>query len=184
MGMGTLFAFIAYFGGNAWVLSVLGFFLALLLLLEYERKVHPGLYGWISVRSHGIFKEYTGFLLTDTYFVLSAFLVFALFPLSVGLAALLFSTYGDALSTIVGVKFGRHRIFRQKSFEGFLSFLAGAFVIAFLVSVLPRHQLPFALGLSGALIAGLTELLSVPPDDNFSVTVFSGLAMFLASWFA
>jgi len=183
LGMGTLFAFIAYSGGTARVLSVLGFFLALLILLEYERRMHPGLYRWIAARSRGIFKEYTGFLLTDTYFVLSAFLVFAFFPLPVGLAALLFSTYGDALSTIIGVKFGYHRVFRQKSLEGFLSFLAGAFVVAFLVSVLPRHQLPFAVGLSGALAAGLSELFSVPPDDNFSVTVLSGLAMFLTSYF-
>ena len=181
--MGTLFAFIAYFGGTAWVLSVLGFFLALLILLEYEWRMHPGFYGWLTVHGRGIFKDKTGFLLTDTYFALSAFLAFSFFPLPVGLAALLFSTYGDALSAVIGVNFGRHLIFRCKSLEGFLSFLASAFVIAFLVSILPRHQLPFVIGLSGALIAGLTELFSVPPDDNFSVTIFSGLAMFLASRF-
>ncbi|MFH2067905.1 MAG: hypothetical protein ABII89_00355 [Candidatus Omnitrophota bacterium] len=183
MGMGTLFAFIAYFGGITWVLSVLGFCLALLILLEYERRMHPGLYRWIAGRSRGIFKNYAGFLLTDTYFVLSVFLVFCFFPLPIGLAALLFLTYGDAFSTVIGVKFGRHRIFRRKSLEGFLSFLSSASVIALLVSILPRHQLPFAIGLSGALIAGLTELFSVPPDDNFSVTLLSGLTMFLASRF-
>ena len=183
VGIGTLFAFIAYFGGTVWVLSVLGFFLALLILWEYERRIHQGLYGWIAGRSRGIFKDYTGLFLPDTYFVLSVFLVFCSLPLPISLAALLFLTYGDALSTIIGVKFGRCRIFRQKSLEGFLAFLSGAFVIAFLVSILPRHQLAFAIGFSGAIIAGLTELFSVPPDDNFSVTIFSGLAMFLVSRF-
>ena len=183
VGMGTLFALIAYFGGTTWVLSALGFCLALLILLEYERRIHPGLYGWIADRSRGIFKDYTGFFLPDTYFVLSAFLVFYFLPLPIGLAALLFLTYGDALSTIIGVNFGRCRIFRQKSLEGFLAFLSSAFVIAFLVSILPRYQLPFVIGFSGAVIAGLTELFSVPPDDNFSVTIFSGLAMFLLSRF-
>ena len=183
MGMGTLFAFIVYFGGITWVLSVLGFFLALLILWEYKRRTHPGLYGWIAGHSRGILKDYTGFFLPETYFVLSVLLVFCFLPLSIGLATLLFLTYGDALSAIIGVNFGRHRIFRQKSLEGFLAFLSGAFVIAFLVSILPRYQLPFVIGFSGAVIAGLTEFFSVPPDDNFSVTIFSGLAMFLVSHF-
>jgi dolichol kinase len=182
-GMGTLFAFIAYFGGTARVLFVLGLFLALLILFEYERRIYPGLYGWITGHSRGILKNYTGFFLPETYFVLSVFLVFYFLPAAIGLTALLFLTYGDALSTIIGVKFGRWIIFRQKSFEGFLAFLSGAFVIAFLVSILPRYHLPCAVGFSGALIAGLTELFSVPPDDNFSVTIFSGLAMFLISCF-
>ena len=181
--MGTLFALIAYFGGRIWELVALGFFLALLFLFEYERRIHPGLYGWIVGHSRGIFKDNTGLLLPDTYFVFSAFLVFCFLPLPIGLAALLFLTYGDALSTIIGVNFGRCKIFRQKSFEGFLAFLSGAFVIAFLVSILPKHQLPFVIGFSGAVIAGFTELFSVPPDDNFNVTIFSGLAMFLVSRF-
>ena len=108
---------------------------------------------------------------------------FSIMPIGIALAALLFSTYGDAFSTIVGVKFGRRRIFRRKSLEGFLAFLSSAFVIAFLVSVLPGHQLPLAIGLTGASVAALTELFSVPPDDNFSVTVLSGLAMFLTGYF-
>ena len=76
VGMGTLFAFIAYFGGRIWELVALGFFLAFLFLFEYERRIHPGLYGWIVGHSREIFKDYTGFFLPDTYFVLSVFLVF------------------------------------------------------------------------------------------------------------
>lgn len=183
VGMGMFFALVLYFGGITWELSVLGFFLASLILLEYERRIHPGFYGWFVAHSHGIFKEHTGVFLSDTYFVLSVFLVFCLFPPAISLAALLFLTYGDTLSTIVGMNFGRCKIFRQKSLEGFLAFLSSAFVIAFLVSILPRYQLPFVIGFSGALIAGITELFSVPPDDNFSVTILSGLAMLLTSLF-
>jgi len=182
-GVGTMFALIAYLGGNAWVLPVLGFFLALLLLWEYERRIHPGFYGWIVDHGHGIFKDNAGFLLPDTYFVLSVFLAFCFFPLPIALAALLFLTYGDAFSTVIGMKFGNRRIFRHKSLEGFLAFLSSAFIIAFFVSILPRHELLFVVGSSGAVIAGLTELFSVPPDDNFSVTILSGLAMFLTSYF-
>jgi len=177
--MGLFFALTAYFGGTMWVLGILSFFLALLLLLEYERHLHPGLYGWLAARSFGIFKESPGFLLPDTYFVLSAFLTFAVFPHNIALASLLFLTFGDAVSTVIGVNFGRHKVYRGKSLEGTAAFFISAVVLALIISHLPRHRLPFGVGITGAAVASLVELFSIPPDDNFSVTILSGLSMFL-----
>ncbi len=183
MGMGFFFILVAYLGGNLWAIGVLGFFLALLLLLEYQRHLHPGFYGWLAAHSFGIFKEHPGLLLPDTYFVLSAFLVFTIFPPNIALASLLFLTFGDALSTLVGVNWGRHIVYRKKSLEGTTAFFLSTLLFALVISRMPRYPLSLPVGITGGLVASLTELFSVPPDDNFSVTILSGISMWIVANF-
>ncbi len=97
-------------------------------------------------------------------------LSFLLFPLPVASAACAMLAVGDSLSTIVGIKFGRHKIGR-KSLEGSLacfifSFAAGSFFVN-----------PF-LALAGAVAASLIELFP-RIDDNLTIPIISGLVMFL-----
>lgn len=181
---GVFFTLLAYFGGWGWPIAGLGFCLALLVGFEYERRLHPGLYGWIATRSGGILKEQPGFFLSDTYFVLAIFFLFVLLPdLNIPLAALLFLTFGDAASTLAGSRFGRVRIYRRKTLEGFLACLAVTTLLAWLLAGLPRHSLDFGIGFAGAVTASLAELFDLPPDDNFSVPVLSALVMLVLGFF-
>lgn len=97
------------------------------------------------------------------FFVVSALACIILFPVSVVVPALVALAVLDSVTTLAGIRFGRHRIYNGKSWEGTLS---GISVTLFCL-------LPF-LTLTGALaasvIAGIIELFS-PVDDNLVIPV-------------
>lgn len=106
------------------------------------------------------------------FFYVGCALTFFLFPLPVASAACAMLAVGDSLSTLIGRKFGRHRMGR-KSLEGsfacfFGSFLAGIFFVNPLLSF------------AGAIASSLAELFP-KVNDNLTIPVVSGLVMFLIS---
>ena len=78
--------------------------------------------------------------------------------------------FGDTLSTIVGVNFGRHRIkYNKKSLEGSIAM----FLLLFLISVIlisPVYAIIYA------ALATLLELFSKNIDDNLLIAI--GLTLF------
>jgi dolichol kinase len=95
-----------------------------------------------------------------------------LYPFGIASSACAMLAVGDSLSTLVGKKFGKHKI-GKKTFEGSLacflgSLAAGLFFVAPLIA------------LAGALTACLAELFS-KINDNLTIPVVSGLVMLLVS---
>jgi dolichol kinase len=125
--------------------------------------------GGKMVRSHEKSGDFTG----ATYILISVCLTVALFAKPVAITAITFIIVGDTCAAIIGRKFGRHR-FGRKSVEGSLACLAGTVVVAFLA---PGITLTVAL--AGAVVATVTEAISLTIDDNISVPLVSGLAMTL-----
>jgi len=121
------------------------------------------------VRVHEMKGDFTGAF----YILISSTLVIALFPKPVAVASIAFIIVGDTAAALIGRKFGRHK-FRTKSLEGSLAFLISAVLVAWLAP-----QLPFKIGLIGAVIATVTEAVSFKIDDNTSVPLISGLLMYL-----
>ncbi len=84
------------------------------------------------------------------------------------LGALCIAVYGDAASTVFGLRFGKHRIAGKKTLEGTLGgILASAAFLLFL------FQWPVAL--AAAVVGMLAELL--PFDDNFTIPIAVGLTL-------
>ena len=99
-----------------------------------------------------------------------SFLFFGKYPAMVSVVVL---AVGDALASIVGIKYGRRKIWgTNRSLEGTTAF----FLFSFLV------LLPF-LGFVKALIvsfsSALVEALPLKLDDNFTVPVVAGLVYYL-----
>ena len=120
----------------------------------------------LGFEREGVRNPFTGAMLFYAGFTLS----FLLFPLPIASASCAMLAVGDSLSTIVGIKFGRHKI-GKKSLEGSLacfifSFAAGSFFVN-----------PF-LALVGAAAASLIELFP-RIDDNLTIPLISGLVMLL-----
>lgn len=135
------------------------------------------------------------------YFAISITLLFALLwrtdgpdwsPIAV--AAVMAMTWGDALASLVGVRWGRHlyRTFgHQRSWEGSVAmWLCAALGILLTLRLLPGsalspHSVPFGWGatllatLVGASVATVAEGLSPAGSDNLSVPLLSGLALWL-----
>lgn len=103
------------------------------------------------------------------FFGVSTLACTILFPVSIVVPALVALAVLDSVTTIVGIRFGRHRIHNGKSWEGTLSGIAVTVIF-----LLPLLSLPGAL--SAAVVAGLIELFS-PVDDNLALPV--GVCIFL-----
>ncbi|MBI4043558.1 MAG: hypothetical protein HY393_01980 [Candidatus Diapherotrites archaeon] len=106
------------------------------------------------------------------FFVLGITLVLLLFhsktPVLAGIVALAFE---DSFSTLVGKRFGMHKVLGEKTGEGFLG---GVVAAAFALSLV----LPFPFSLGIAVLAGLAEFipindaLTIPLVTAFAVSIF------------
>ncbi|RXE57178.1 hypothetical protein ABH15_03425 [Methanoculleus taiwanensis] len=107
------------------------------------------------------------------FFALGALFCLVFFPTAVVFPALVVLALLDSVTTIFGVRYGRHRIYNKKSVEGTLFGIAVTFsVLLFLV--------PPGAALAVAVVSGLVEL-TTPIDDNLVVPVAACvvLSMFL-----
>jgi dolichol kinase len=97
------------------------------------------------------------------FFAVSTLACIILFPVSIAVPALVALAVLDSVSTLIGVRFGRHRIYNGKSWEGTLSGIAVT-----VLALVPFLTLPGVL--AAAVIAGIIELFS-PVDDNLVIPV-------------
>ncbi len=102
-------------------------------------------------------------------FFLGAIVLMALFQRQlVVVGALCAAVYGDAASTIVGLRFGRHRIAGKKTLEGTLG---GILVSVIFLGVLFEWWIALA-----AAAAGMAAEL-LPFDDNFTIPIASAAVL-------
>ncbi len=175
--MGSIFPLVYYFSSKIPALIVTGFFLSLMVFFEIERLKHPGVYRWVLAHLGGIFKVKVGKLTGTTYFLVATFVLILFFERGIAIASLFFLILGDAASTLVGVNYGRIKLFKGKTLEGSLAFLAIDLLVGLLLLVLPKISIEPLVLLSGAFAATLMELLPLPVDDNLTVGIFSAVIM-------
>ena len=109
-------------------------------------------------------------------------------------AAVMAMTVGDALASIVGIRWGKHpyRTFGHvRSWEGSAAMALSSFAVIFLTlfllpgSALSPGSVPWSLGSTlllsvvGTVVAALAEAVSPARTDNLSVPLLSGLALYL-----
>jgi phytol kinase len=95
------------------------------------------------------------------YFAVSSLACVILFPASIVVPALVALAVLDSVTTLGGLRFGRHRILNGKSWEG--TFTGIAVTVPALV---PFLSIPGALVVS--VVTGIIELIS-PVDDNLLI---------------
>jgi len=175
--MGSIFPLVYYFSSKIPALIVTGFFLSLMVFFEIERLKHPGVYKWVLAHLGGIFKVKVGKLTGTTYFLIATFVLILFFERGVAIASLLFLILDDAASTLVGVNYGRIKLFKGKTLEGSLAFLAIDLLVALLLLALPKISIEPLVLISGAFAVTLMELLPLPVDDNLTVGIFAAVIM-------
>ncbi|MCM8816833.1 MAG: hypothetical protein NC913_04905 [Candidatus Omnitrophica bacterium] len=154
---------------------IAAFFLFWLLLMEFERYLHPGLWNWLLKHSPGVFKTKPGVLTGDTNFMIASFISVLYFPFPVAVANLLFLTFGDAASAIFGSRFGKLGIFPGKTLEGML----GGIIINSIIGLLLSFYLvvPFEILFIGVLTGCILEVIPTKIDDNLTVGIIPGILM-------
>jgi acyl-phosphate glycerol 3-phosphate acyltransferase len=104
-----------------------------------------------------------------TSFIVAVFIIFLVFPVYIPYLGLAFITIGDMFSKIIGIKFGTHRLLRDRTLEGSLGFLAGSFMAGWVIQTL--LPMPGYAVLAGPAFATAVELFSMDLDDNFTVGI-------------
>lgn len=157
--------------------SVTLFFLA----LDTARLVWPAGERWLLGHAGFFFREADARRYSSaTLFLAGTFLTLLLYPKPVASLAIVFATLGDLIAKYVGLEHGRTRI-SGRTLEGSLGyFLACALAGALWSRFVPLTALQV---LVGSAAAALTEALPIDLDDNFTVPIISGGAMFAPAYF-
>ncbi|MCZ6696478.1 MAG: SEC59/DGK1/VTE5 family protein, partial [Acidobacteria bacterium] len=163
------------------VLALLILFIGVMVWLESWRFRNPKVNRWLFEHFKGFTKEKErAKISTTSLFLASALITIIVFPRGIAIAALLFLTVGDPVAEIIGVNFGRIKIFGGKTLEGTLAGFLSCALIGWPLLLIERLELDPTLLLIGAGAAALTELFALRVDDNFTVPIGSALAMWAA----
>lgn len=103
------------------------------------------------------------------FFVAATIIAFSVFDYAIAMTALFLTVFGDLVAALIGIKFGKRKIYKQKSLEGFIAGLITNLAVGFLL--LPDY--PF-IYIMMAFVASIVELLTGKLDDNLTVPIFAG----------
>jgi dolichol kinase len=117
-------------------------------------------------------NERKHFIAPPVFLAVGIILVLLIFPRNIAYASITIVAIGDPLAAYAGGKLGRRRVGR-KSLEGFAIGTFAAFALTlFLV--------PPSIGAIGSIVGMIVELAGVL-DDNLTIPLSSGTAMYLAT---
>ena len=160
-----------------WAIGFMSLAMAVTIAFEIVRlrKLSPWQYlKWVvggMIRP----KEENGNFTGAFYIILGGLATIIFFPRYIAFTAITFEILGDVASAMIGRRYGKHFIRRPKTIEGALGFL----VVALLIILLVPKEVPFTVGIIGAIVATIVEAVSIHRDDNLTVPLISGLVMHL-----
>lgn len=94
------------------------------------------------------------------------------------MASIAFLAVGDTMAALVGLTHGRTKIFTlRKTLEGMIACFLSCALISFTLSILPDINLPLKIGLIGAGIATLIEIIPLEVNDNVLIPLVSAIGM-------
>ena len=164
-----LFIPIDIFIGHRFLIILLGYLALIIIGLDLYRIISKKQLAHIFKQKEARhFSSMTGFLV-------SAFIVFLLFPANIAYFCLVFIIFGDLLSKIIGIKYGRTHLIHERTLEGSLGFLAGCLYAGTILYAIFSLNLIWLI--VGSIVATLTELFSWKIDDNFSVGIITGCVL-------
>ena len=112
-----------------------------------------------------------------SYVLLGTLAVFALLPRDVAILAVIFVAVGDPVAAMVGIRSPGLRMF-GKSPLGTAAMIVTCLSVAGVLHWVGAISMGWPVA-AGAVVAGLTELLPLPLDDNLWVPLAAGMAMLL-----
>jgi dolichol kinase len=170
-----LFIPIDIFIGHHFLLLLLGCLALIIVGLDIYRIFSKKQFSAIFKQKEAMhFSSMTGFLV-------SAFIVFLLFPQHIAYLCLVFILFGDLLSKLIGIKYGRINLIHGRTLEGSLGFLAGCLYAGIILYAI--FSLNILWLILGSIVATFTELFSWRIDDNFSVGIITGTVLLCLKYF-
>lgn len=159
--------------------------LALCILMEYlrlkNRKIkRMALKVWAPLMRRSELYRFSG----TPFYLAAALLAVGVFPKTIAILSILYLACGDPIASIVGILYGGKK-YRFESGKSLIGALAAS-TVCFLITLVVLAGLPIPMGqilllaLIGGIAGGGAELLPLDIDDNFSIPMVSGFALWLA----
>ena len=120
--------------------------------------------------------EKQGSLTGSTWVFVGALITIILVPQPFSVLALFFLAFGDTLAALVGMNFPFIKV-GNKTLSGSLA----CFIMCLFVGLILNFEINSEIILVGAFTATIVELISIKINDNISIPVLSGFAMYLGS---
>jgi len=167
---------------------ILGCLAGAQILLETGRQLSPSFNDIVVgiMRSTMRKEELKEVKVTGTPFFLSGnFLVVWLFAPTVAVVSQLFLVVGDLMAALVGLAYGKHKIYKNKSLEGFMGCFFSCIIVGTLIfswaTPLLSWKTIFILVTVGGFVAALVELVSGDGlfNDNLTIPFASALTIHL-----
>jgi dolichol kinase len=184
-GMGV---FMSLFYGigfpKAVCVSILVIALGVFLTAEYARLTFPKFNAYALKAMGPIMRKSEIDKMSGTpFYISSVLLAILIFPKPIAILSILFLAIGDPMSSIFGITWG-HKSYRFSNGKSLIGTAAGmgiCSVITFFylattgVSLLPA----LCIALAGGIAGGGAEMIPLEIDDNFSIPLVSGLALWI-----
>lgn len=116
----------------------------------------------------------------------AAAMVLLLFGNPAAPAAMAVMLMGDSTAALIGRRFGKHKSFNGKSWEGSIGFVVAGWIGAEIMLLLCHVPMYFALwALLASVLASFVELFTTQLhlDDNFSIPLTVGVVISIPVWF-
>ena len=165
--------------------SILVIALAVFLTAEYARLKFPRFNARaLKVMGPIMRKNEIDKMSGTPFYVGSVLLAIIIFPKPIAILSILFLAIGDPMSSIFGITWG-HKSYRFSNGKSLIGTAAGmgiCSVITFLyltltgVSILPS----LCIALAGGFAGGGAEMIPLEIDDNFSIPLVSGMALWIS----
>ena len=140
-----------------------------------------------------VYNTYFGFLLRSheqnergrrlngaTYVLLAATLLVVLFPKVIAITAIAVLIISDTSAALIGRRYGRHR-FMSKSLEGASAFFLSGLLVVAIAPKVEYSAAEYAIGAAATLLGAVVEASAIGLDDNLSIPLTVGAAMWLLS---
>ena len=159
----------------------LGFFLT----AEYCRLRFPRLNAF-SIRVMGpvMRKNEVDRMSGTPFYIGSVLLAILIFPKPIAILSTLFLAIGDPMSSIFGITWG-HKSLRFSNGKSLIGTAAGmgiCSIITFLYLIITDVSFfpSLCIALAGGIAGGGAEMIPLEIDDNFSIPLVSGLALWIS----
>ena len=176
-------AMIGHFFSPLWTNTVMLGLWLLFVPVDFLRLRSPALNDFLMHLFRPIMRQTEAKALAGTSYLLTGVLVISLlFPREIVLITLLYLAFADPMASVVGIRWGRDKIFGHKSVQG----SAAAFLICTLITFLALtyegifSERILMVSILGGLIGACAEAIPIGPlDDNFSIPVLSSAGLWI-----
>jgi glycerol-3-phosphate acyltransferase PlsY len=172
------FPLLSFFISKLALVTLIGIVLAIFFITDIIRILNKRVGKFLIKdikKSFAVYKDKEHLRISSmTLFLLGCFLSFLLFERNIAFTAIVFLIFGDMSAKILGLAYGKHKLF-NKTLEGSLAHFIACIVLGYILHI--YINVPLLLIFSGAFIATLIEVVPFNIDDNLSVPVITGAVL-------